>query len=147
MEQEITWHTVLDYAPMSNGKAECMVGTMKRSVATMGLNGSSDWEEALRTASYGYRMRAGKGKRTPYELLYGVSSEDEIIGEWGSIDTSDREIELMALEHQCAMPIDTPTNPNAAAIFHPADEVLVFKGAPIGRLSKNPPFDTKLYGP
>lgn len=47
------------------------------------------------------------------------------------MDSSDREIELLALEHQGAMRIDTPTNLMTAAIFQPGDEVLFVKGEAI----------------
>lgn len=52
--QVITANNVRDHPHMSNGKVESTVGTMKRWVAKMALNGPSDWEEALRTAVYGY---------------------------------------------------------------------------------------------
>lgn len=150
LEQEITWHTMLDYDHMSNKKAESMVGTMKKSVAKMVLNGSSDLEEAFRTAVYGYRMRSRRGQKSHFEFLYGVPvrfGEDEIIGEWEYIYANDCKIELMALEHQCVMRIDTPNNHITEAIFQPGDEALVVKGVPIGRVSKNSPFDTKFYEP
>lgn len=58
LEHGVTWNTVIDYALMRNWKAECMVGTMKQSVANMVCNGLCDWEETLRTAVYGYRIGA-----------------------------------------------------------------------------------------
>lgn len=41
-KQGIRWHTVLAYAPMSNGKAERMVGTIKRSIGRIVAEGGKN---------------------------------------------------------------------------------------------------------
>lgn len=113
------------------------------------FNVASCWKEAFSTAVYGYRMRNGRGKTSPYELLFGVPvhpGEDKIVGEWGYMEANDREIELLALEDQRTMLIDTPTNTMEAVVFGPGDEVLVVKGTEIGRMSMYPPFDSIFYG-
>ena len=58
--QGIAWKPVLAYAPMSTGKAERMVGTIKRSIRKTLLgqgDATSKWESALRQILYGHRRR------------------------------------------------------------------------------------------
>lgn len=115
----------------------------------MVLNVYSDREEALGAVVYGYIMSYGKGKVTLITVIWSAFrlGEDQIIGEWGSMDDKGHEIELLALEHKRAMRIDTPTNSMTEAIYKSGDEVLVVKRAAIGRVSKYPRFYTKSCGP
>lgn len=41
------WRTVLAYAPMSNGRAERMVGTIKRGIGRLLTSGNSQWDEVM----------------------------------------------------------------------------------------------------
>ena len=68
----IKWRTVLAYAPMSNGKAERMVGTLKRGVKKTVVAAQRDWAEALPGVLYGYRRRRMASGASPFELMYGV---------------------------------------------------------------------------
>ena len=68
----IKWRTVLAYAPMSNGKAERMVGTLKRGVKKTVVAAQRDWAEALPGVLYGYRRRRMASGASPFEFMYGV---------------------------------------------------------------------------
>ena len=57
-QHDITWPTVLAYAPMSNGRSEGMVGTLKPAVRNTVLETSMEWDKALIQVLYGYRRRA-----------------------------------------------------------------------------------------
>ena len=54
----INWRTVLAYAPMSNGRAERMVGTLKTAIRKTVLKTGMEWDKALIQVLYGYRRRA-----------------------------------------------------------------------------------------
>ena len=66
------WKTVLAYAPMSNGRAERMVGTLKRAIKKMVLKEGSSWDLVLPDALYGYRRRRLESWYSPFQLLYGI---------------------------------------------------------------------------
>ena len=71
----ITWKTVLPYAPMSNGRAERMVGTLKRSIRKTIVGAAYAivrWDDALSHALYGYHRRKMEVGLSPSELLYEV---------------------------------------------------------------------------
>lgn len=73
--QGIAWKPVLAYASMSNGKAERMVGTIKRSIRKTLLGhgaATCKWESALKQILYGYRRRRLSEGFTLFALMYGV---------------------------------------------------------------------------
>lgn len=66
------WKPVAAYAPMSNGKAERMVGTIKKDIGRLVEREPTKWAEKCEGAVAGYRKRRASGSRSPFELLYGV---------------------------------------------------------------------------
>ena len=58
VENSIKWKTVLAYAPMSNGRAERMVGTLKSCIGRLCEGNPADWMRKVDQAVYGYRRRA-----------------------------------------------------------------------------------------
>ena len=68
----ITWKTVLAYAPMSNGRAERMIGTLKKAIRKVLLGSAPsavNWDAALHRVLYGYRRRKIAVGLSPFELL------------------------------------------------------------------------------
>ncbi len=51
----IKWMPTLAYAPMSNERAEKMVGSLKRSLKKTVLSEKTDWDLSLGDVMYGYR--------------------------------------------------------------------------------------------
>ena len=56
-ENGIKWKTVLAYAPISNGRAEHMVGTINRSIGKMVHSRPNDWGLSISKVLDGYRHR------------------------------------------------------------------------------------------
>ena len=97
----ITWRTVLAYAPMSNGRSETMVGTLKAAVRKTVLETGMEWDKAPTQVLYGYRRRAMKNGESPFELMYGVPPKMNTRAEIGAgvvVPSSDihRRLELLA---------------------------------------------------
>lgn len=67
------WHTVLAYAPMSNGKAERMVGTIKSGIGRLVQDNGKEWDEVVDKVVFGYCRRPMRDGMSPFELLYGVA--------------------------------------------------------------------------
>ena len=100
--RNIGWRTVLAYAPMSNGNAERMVGTIKRVIRkTLLGKGSppSEWEAILNQVLYGYRICEMEGGLSSFELMYGIAPKNRKEPETSSLtdgNISGCELELMA---------------------------------------------------
>lgn len=62
---------LLAYAYMSNGRAERMVGTIKKSLDRLAEGNERDWEEDLSKEIYGYHPRPLDVWYFSYELMYG----------------------------------------------------------------------------
>ena len=90
----ITWRTVLTYAPMSNGRAEKMVGTLKAAVCKAVLEIGMEWDKAITEVLYGYRRRAMKNGVSPFESLYGVPPRMDSSAKIGASPV------IPSLEHQ-----------------------------------------------
>lgn len=67
-----SWRTVLAYAPMSNGRAERMIRTLKHGIRRVLANGSIDRDEAVHKVVFGYCRRPLREAPSPFQLLYGV---------------------------------------------------------------------------
>ena len=74
----ITWRTVLAYAPISNGRAERIVGTLKTAVRKTVVETGMEWDKALIQVFYGYRRRTLSNGVSPFELMYGVPHKMDI---------------------------------------------------------------------
>ena len=72
---DIKWKTVLAYAPMSNVRAERMVGTVKRSIGKIVLTHPTDWGLAVAKVLYGYRQRNLSSGFSFFHLMYGSRQE------------------------------------------------------------------------
>ena len=66
------WRTVAEYAPMSNGRAERMVGTIKRGIAKTIFSEKKPWTSTIEDVLFGYRRRRMGPHLSPFHLLYGV---------------------------------------------------------------------------
>ena len=157
-KRNIGWRAVLAYAPMSNGKAERMVGTIKRAISkTLQGKGSpaSEWEEILNRVLYGYRIREMEGGLSQFELMYGIAPKNRKELEPSSLTTGitiSLELELMAALGRRATRI---AKQRAAArrrappglMFAAGDQVLVLKCKATSMIKKWPIDKSKFHGP
>ena len=151
-EMNIDWKTVLAYAPMSNGRAERMVGTVKRGVSKTVLSSGEEWDSALWKVVYGYRQRRLSIGYSHFELLY-VSSprmvSSDLSGTLPHTGEQGRAAELLALQAVRDTRAMTPLRARAlpGPNFSVADEVLVARGTALNTTVKWPAFKSKFYGP
>lgn len=68
----IEWKTILQYAPMSNGRAERMVRTIKKGMKQAVFRSDAAWPTVVNQVVYGYRRRTLPGQQSPFFLMYGV---------------------------------------------------------------------------
>lgn len=68
------WGTMAAYAPMSNGRAERIVGAIKLVVGKKAYGVRNTWVEKLPPVSYGCRRRHLDSGLSPFELTHGVVS-------------------------------------------------------------------------
>jgi len=155
-ESGIEWRTVLAYAPMSNGRAERMVGTVKRGVKKMVLDEGIDWDQALTHVLYGYRRRPLAGGASPFELLYGVTPRmgRDKVSPCLSHSVEDRRIELLAVSAGRVKRIvdqreirKGPLRSKQTQKFQVGDLVLVAHGKALNPAVKWPAFKSVYYGP
>ena len=152
----IQWHTVLPYAPMSNGKAERMVGTIKSGVKRVCDSGAMDWDEALPQVLFGYRRRRGPSGFSPFELLFGQAPRmtaqehpDLTVGE----TENSRKSQLIATAAWRATRSNPKSNPRESIIaekvikYQVGDKVLVAHGQAVASPATWPSFKSKYYGP
>ena len=95
----IKWRPVLAYAPMSNGRAERMVGTIKRSLGKTAYRNRKKWDLEVPFVVYGYRRRQMAEGSSPFELMYGVPprmQENDAKPLLSCTTDIHREMELMA---------------------------------------------------
>lgn len=62
---------ILTYAPMSNGRAKRMVGTINHSIARI-IAKKKKWDQAIPNVLYGYCCRKMRERCSLFELLYGT---------------------------------------------------------------------------
>ena len=154
----ITWKTVLAYAPMSNRRAERMVGTLKRSIVKTILGAAPAivrWEDAFSHALYGYRRRKMAVRLSPFELLCGVlpwmaPGDQEPL--FGVSEVRHREMELlyaraMRATRMAGRRAATTLTDGREATFNVGEEVLVAKGAALRPMQKWRIALSKFYGP
>ena len=149
------WKTVAAYAPMSNGRAERMVGTIKRSVGKMVYRERHTWDEKLPHALYGYRRRHLDSGLSPFQLLYGVVPRMKYQPDSGDLaegaTEEQRSFELMALSAHRASRVVEKNTPRRVLtepkLFEVGDVVLVARGQSPASTAKWPAFTTKYYGP
>lgn len=100
--------TVISYAPKSNGRAERMVGTIKRNLKKMVTWGGRDWEEALPRVLFGYHLRPLGTGTSPFELLYGSKPRIKPSEVYNKVERAEerRDCEIMALSSMIAKRFD-----------------------------------------
>ena len=151
----IEWKRVLAYAPMSNGRAERMVGTLKKAVRKMVLGQGVSWEKSLPKVLFGYRRRRLAGGVSTFELMYGVPLRIEPADKPPMIIPSTiahRNMELMATDATRASRASKQSESIAPNItesreFSVGEEVLVAKRAALNPAQKWPALSSKFYGP
>lgn len=156
-EHGITWRTVLSYAPMSNGRAERMVRTIKHGLRRVLHNSGKEWDAAVRDVAYGYCRHPSTNGKSSFQLLYGVKPRIlRVNGEQAtSTDFSarihSRNIELLSACALRAGRVDAQIRSHAAPketaeTFRAGDLVLVTHGS-VFASAKWPAIQPKLYGP
>lgn len=98
-EKNIQWRKVLEYAPMSNGRAERMVGSIKKALAESVYPNGQPWTKYLPSVVFGYRRKEKHGNPSPFELMCGTSprmngDDPACLGTY-PFNFSTREVELM----------------------------------------------------
>lgn len=78
---------MLAYAPMSNGQAERMVGTVKKTVGRLMALSEMRCEGKMNMEIYGYRLHPVEIGLSPYEFMYGVPLRLVSSGEAVGYDT------------------------------------------------------------
>lgn len=149
----VEWRTVLAYAPMSNGRAERMVGTIKRSIGRLINDGGISWDQAVVKTVFGYRRRPLAEGISPFQLLYGVSPRlmpTEKDGGNGIMTLSHRRMEILAAlgpRAQRAQGGKTSAKRRLPGKeYAVGDLVLVAHGSALTNM-KWPSFKSKFYGP
>lgn len=94
------WCTVLACASMSSGRAERMVGTMKRGIEKLENKSGVDWDTVVERLMFWYFQRQQRDGKSPFELLYGLKpkilhSEDKRLVT--TDNTGFREVERFSL--------------------------------------------------
>ena len=149
----IDWHTVMAYAPMSNGKAERMIGTIKKSVTKAVKNNPKSWDLVVPSILYGYRRRQGPSGFSPFELMYGAPAsmttpEVHALHEYPSEEV--RKLELEAAEAWRAsrvLNVPKPKDVGKIKTFKVGDHVLVTHGEATKSTTKWPAFTSKYQNP
>lgn len=65
-------HNIFAYEPISNGRAERMVGTIKSSIGRVFVSCLNKWDVVVGAVVFGYRHHPLRDGYSPFELLYGV---------------------------------------------------------------------------
>ncbi len=156
-EHGTEWKTVMAYAPVSNGKAERMVGTIKRSITKTVLKSKQEWDEAIDQVVYGYRRRRNSNGYSPYQLMYGHPPRIANTDSTSPINNSDsdpkiaRNLELLATENLRAEQRLSKSKPKCIKgkilKFHVGEKVLVAHGNATKKNVGWPAFKSKFYGP
>ena len=150
-QQGIYWKPVLAYDPMSNGKAECMVRTIQRSIQKTLLGqgaASSMWESALKQILYEYRRCRLSNGFSLSGLMCGVAARPQPHTELNQIPLGGvhvRNLELLAALALRATRIAKQAENYRKKVavvprcqFNVGDQSLVARGIALGRLRKWP---------
>lgn len=101
VKQNIAWKKVLVYTPMSNDKAEKMVGTMEKSISIILYKDLHHRDKAIHCLLVGYRRRCCFSGWPAFELLYSITSRthlERIVGDrLKDLEESERTVEVSAL--------------------------------------------------
>lgn len=152
------WKTVFAYSPMSSGRAERMLGTLKVSIGKVLLGSvpaSGGWDEASRRFPYGYRRRKKTVRLSLFDLFVGVfprMAPGEMEPFFGVSEVCQCEMELLHARAMRALTITgrgpgTPSMDGRHASLNVSDEILVAKWGALGTVQKWPTALLNLYGP
>ena len=72
--QKIQRSQIPTYNPRGNGMVERMAGTIKRASQKICRGNMADWDLRLDQVLYGYLLRSGTDRKSPFKFLYGVKS-------------------------------------------------------------------------
>lgn len=151
----INWKTTLAYAPMSNGRAERMVGTLKNGIKKT-INGKSvQWDKALEKVLFGYRRRKNSSGFSPFELLYGqtprlLNSDHKFVE---TAETPEaREVQIASVAgirtlRQQERPATEDKEEQKVRKYKVGEKVLVAHGPSLNRAVKWPALKPKYFGP
>lgn len=64
---------MLAYAPLSNEKAERMLGAIKKGIGRFVQDNGKDWEEIVNKIVFGYCCRPMRNGMSPFEFSYGIA--------------------------------------------------------------------------
>lgn len=87
----IKWKKVLGCAHVFNGKAERMVGVIKRAISKLDLSKNDSWDEALCNVLSVYRRRRGAHGFSPCELMLGQRPWMKQLDQTKKVEGSDEE--------------------------------------------------------
>lgn len=103
----INWKAVNAFALISNGRAERMIGQIKRPLKKTTVASAEAWDDIIPWTIYGYRRRRMSQMSTsPYEPLYGVTPQ-------------------MALEERFSFDEDSPDCHREVEALHPVTVINV----------------------
>lgn len=150
----VRWSTVGEYASISVGRAERMLGTVKQAIAIITLSDKRPRTVALHDVLFGYHLRRMAPHPSPYQLLYDKIPRmtslytPPLLDE--PMDFEVRQPELLTIhsarsgrEHLRPLKISVAKN---SPQLVPGDQVLVAMAKALGPL-KIPPFKDKWSGP
>ncbi len=70
----IKYQSIMAYSPMTNGKVERMVGTVKRSLKKMVLfNRDREWNTLHQNVLYGYHRGRQESGFSPFQILHEIA--------------------------------------------------------------------------
>lgn len=155
-ERGIKWKPVLAYAPMSNGRAERMVKTIKEAVSKLVSDQPLEWDELAGQVAYGYRRRPLGSGHSPFQLMYGIlprmTQDDGRKGELPGSSLADRRAEILMVQGWRATRALRASGgargeERAARKFVVGDLVLVAHGEYLAKGVLKPAFKSAFYGP
>lgn len=151
---KIMWKMAMEYALRSNGRAERMVGTIKKQVAERVFQKQQSCNAAIRPISYGYQRKAKYRQPGSFQLMYGVvprRSGDELFSMVGiPVRLLSEELQrssalsLTASRSEQQNPRLRSTKAPHERKFEHEDEVIVARGKALGKL-KTGAFQSKWY--
>lgn len=148
-----TWKTVLEYSPMSNGRAGRMVGTLKAAVKKLVLASVGQWDTCLSKSVFGYRCRKMSGGSSPLELMYGTTPrvikivDSDITSQVGAMSDDSWFVVLLSVERSRAERSTGFRKPVKETQLNLGEKVLVARDEAVARFKKWSSLVSKFYGP
>lgn len=108
---------------MSNCRTEIMAETLKTAVKKIVIDNGSPWDATLFQVDMGYRFRDMVGRKTPFEMMYGVPPRttdvvyNSLPKNIGTMGDEIRAVELMGVGHVRAEMKKNSRNPTTETSF------------------------------